>query len=189
MMALNVQGPWNSCKLWGRSWVISWPLVCTLPLLWLDAQSVVMCDTPSRQSMASKSNYVLSCHGLSTSRYNPPTEKKKKNTVWNFSVKLSFGFLSVSSRISEHCFWSLMEFVVGSRKEAFSPFPSPIREMLKKKKKPLSAALTCTAVDCLAFLYPGSSLPMEGRKNQSSGIALTVAFPVVHVCGDGYKAG
>lgn len=104
--------------------------VCTLPLLWLDAKSVLMCDTPSCQSMTFKSNCVLSCHGLSPSRYNPPSEK---NTVWNFSVKLSFGFLSVSSRISEHCFWSLMEFVVGSRKEAFSPFPSPIRETLKKK--------------------------------------------------------
>lgn len=75
------------------------------------------------------------------------------------------------------------------KKGSLFSLPLSNKGNVKKKKKPLSAALTCTAVDGLAFLYPGSSLPMEGRKNQSSGIALTVAFPVVHVCGDGYKAG
>lgn len=84
-----------------------------------------------------------------------------------------------------------MEFVVGSRKEAFSPFPSLIREMLKKKKafECSTDFMSVDSVDRLAFLYPGSSLPMEGRKNQRSGVELPVAFPVVHVCGDGYKAG
>lgn len=40
-----------------------------------------------------------------------------------------------------------------------------------------------------AFLYPGSSLPMEGRKSEGSGIELTVAFPVLFIGGMALKQG
>lgn len=191
MMALNIQDPWNICKLWGRSLIISWPLVFAHFCYSGWMLNLFGCVIHAVTSPWHSNLIVFSVAMSSSSRYNPPSgkNKTKQNTVLNFSVKLSFGFLSVSSRISEHCFWSLMEFVVGSRKEAFSPFPSPIRETLKKKKKAFECGTDFMSVDRLAFLYPGSSLPMEGRKNQSSGVELSVAFPVVHVCGAGYKAG
>lgn len=106
---------------------------------------------------------TLSCH--------PPSPKE---TFFNFCAKSFFSFLSASSSISKHCFWSLMEFVVGQEKEAmwtFFFFSLPLIKG-KGKKNPSEFSASFMFVDPLTFLYPGSNLTVNGRKSQGSGVIL-----------------
>lgn len=145
MMALNIQDPWNICKLWGRSLIISWPLVFAHFCYSGWMVNLFGCVIHPVTSPWHSNLIVFSVAMSSSSRYNPPSGKKQNKTKHGFKLFCK-AFLWFPVCILQNLRALFLKFNgICCRVKKGSLFSLPLSNkgnVKKKKEKPLSAALT-----------------------------------------------